>query len=101
MLLGRRQIPWLIAGSVAIGLAGLTRPIYQLLGVALAIGMMLTPGVKTRGSNTRGPNPRGSNTIASVALVAASALLLGGLATYNQMKFDYFGVVPSLGFHLS
>ena len=91
-----RKTGWLALASVAFGLAALTRPAYQLLAVVLAAGLVLLPeslrrvGIVHRDAVTAG-----------AALVTGAVLIVGGFCLYNRIALGYFGVVPSLGFHLS
>ena len=91
----RRKV-WLVTASVAMGYAGITRPVYQILAVALAAGFVLFPGVVRR----LGLTYRNAVTAAG-ALVLGSLVILGGLCARNLAVFGYFGVAPTFGFHLS
>ena len=91
-----RRLAWLIAASLAIGYAGLTRPVYQLLAFALAAALLFFPRVVRR----LGLTYRDAVTAAAV-LVVGSAVIVGALCVRNLAAFGYFGVAPTLGFHLS
>ena len=91
-----RRVAWLVAASLAIAYAGLTRPVYQMLAFALAAGLVLFPGaVRRLGLTYR------DAVAAAAALVVTSVLILGGLCVRNSVAFGYFGVAPTFGFHLS
>jgi hypothetical protein len=91
-----RRAAWLVAASLAIGYAGFTRPVYQMLAVTLASGLVLFPGVVRRlGLTYR------SAIAAAAALVLGSVVILGGLCVRNLAAFGFFGVAPTFGFHLS
>jgi hypothetical protein len=91
-----RRAAWLVAASLAIGYAGFTRPVYQMLAFALAAGLALFPGIVRR----LGLTYRDAVTAAAV-LVLGSVVILGGLCVRNLTAFGYFGVAPTFGFHLS
>ena len=78
---------WPASGAIAgamIGMAALTRPAYQLLGLALA-GLLLYL----------------RQTKKAVRVAVASCLIVGGFAGYNWVRFDCFAVTPALGWNLS
>ena len=90
------RIGLLAAASLAVGYAALTRPVYQALACGLAALVLALPAA------LRGLQIAYRDTIrAAVVLVAGSSIILGGMSYVNFVKFNYFGVVPSLGFHLS
>ena len=91
-----RRTAWLVAASLAIGYAGFTRPVYQMLAFALAAGLILFPGVVRR----LGLTYRDAVTAAAV-LVLGSVVILGGLCVRNFTAFGFFGIAPTIGFHLS
>jgi hypothetical protein len=87
---------WLLAVSgVAFGYAALTRPVYQALGFALAACLIALPAALRRAGFRYRDAAR-----AALALVAGSVLVLGAMSAVNGVKFGYFGVAPSAGFHL-
>lgn len=92
----KRQMIWLLAASLAIAYAGFSRPVYQLLAFAIAVGLMLCPGIVRR----LGLTTRNAFTAATV-LVLGSAVILGGLCVRNYSNFGYFGVTPTFGLHLT
>ena len=96
MWLARRRIGWLIWASLAFALAGMTRPTYQMLAIALAAALVLVPSLTPALGVTYRDAWKGA-----VVLVLGSVLILGGLSWHNQVKFGYFGVAPTFGFHLS
>jgi len=91
-----RRVVWLVAASVAIAYAAFTRPVYQMLAFALAAGLVLFPGAVRR----LGLTYRDAVT-AAAALVLGSIVILGGLCVRNFAAFGFFGVAPTLGFHLT
>lgn len=91
-----RRSVWLISASVALAYAGITRPTYQVLGFALAGGVLVWPSLRRAIGLTRPDAIR-----AAVALSLASIVIVGGLSAYNERTFGFFGVAPTLGFHLS
>jgi len=80
---GRPIVYGTIAG-VLVGLSAMTRPTYQLLGLALSIVLLLSRQAKKAGF-----------------LMLTSSLIVGGFAMFNMYSFGYFGVSPALGWHLS
>jgi hypothetical protein len=90
------RLVWLVMGSLALGYAGITRPVYQILAVALAGGVMLAAWT------ARGLFPsRRSVIVSAAALMTGFLVVVGGLSLYNWSKFGYLGVSPALGFHLT
>jgi hypothetical protein len=89
------RAPWLAIASLAIGYAGFTRPVYQMLAVTLAAGLLFPPVVRRLGLTYR------SAISAAAAILLGSAVILGGLCGRNVAAFGYFGVAPTFGFHLS
>ncbi len=73
-----------IVAGILTGLAALTRPTYQLLGLALA-GLLLCL----------------HETKKAIRVALASILIVGGFACYNWIKFDCFAITPALGWNLS
>jgi len=87
---------WLIAGSLALGFAGITRPVYQVLPLVLAGGLIVS------GWTARKLFPSRRLVLTSAAsLVAGYLIVVGGLSLYNWSRFGYAGVSPALGFHLT
>jgi hypothetical protein len=86
----------LAASALAFGYAALTRPVYQALAVTLAGLLLVVPALARRVTLSFRDAAR-----AAAALTAGSAILLGGMSYVNSVRFGYFGVVPSIGFHLS
>lgn len=93
--LRRGNVAAIAAAPLAFAFAALTRPAYQALALALG-GMLLAPGLARAAGFAYA---RAIQTAA--ALVAGSLLALGSYAYVNHVKFGYFGLSPSLGFHLS
>lgn len=91
----RRPMPLAIA-ALAFGFAALTRPVYQGLAPAIALGMLVAPRALARFTASRRDALR-----AGVALFAGTLLVVGGFAWLNHARFGYFGISPLLGFHLA
>lgn len=91
----RGSVPALVAAALAFAFGALTRPAYQALAVALA-ALLLVPALVRGAALTYDRAIR-----TGAALVAGSLLALGSYAYLNHVKFGYFGLTPSLGFHLS
>jgi hypothetical protein len=88
----RRQ--WLLWGAaIAFAYAGLTRPTYQVTGVAVAALIAVCWRTFRQ--------PGRDLARAVMALTVVTVLTVGGYATLNYIKFGFFGVTPMLGFHLS
>jgi hypothetical protein len=86
----------LVLGSLAFGYAGITRPVYQVLPVALAGGVLLA------GWAAREIFPSGRSIfLSAVGLIGGFLIIVGGLSLYNWSTFGYAGVSPTLGFHLT
>ncbi|MCL4849565.1 MAG: hypothetical protein KJ066_23680 [Acidobacteria bacterium] len=97
MLWLTRRTPLALAVSgLAFGYATLTRPVFQALVVAMAACLFLVPATLRRLGATSGDAAR-----ATIALIAASVLLVGGFSWLNHARFGYFGISPLAGFHLS
>lgn len=93
----RNQRPvWLVMASLALGYAGITRPVYQVLAVALAGGVMLAAWT-ARGLFLS----RRSVFVSAAVLMAGFLVVVGGLSLYNWSRFGYAGISPALGFHLT
>jgi hypothetical protein len=91
----RGSVPALGAAALAFAFSALTRPAYQALAAALAT-LLLVPALVRATALDYGRAIR-----TGMALVAGSLLVLGTYAYFNHVKFGYFGLTPSLGFHLS
>jgi 4-amino-4-deoxy-L-arabinose transferase-like glycosyltransferase len=96
MWLAYRRRAWLVAASLAFAVAGLTRPTYQLLAIAIAATLVLLPSLGRR----LGLVFRDALT-GAIVLALGSIVILGGLCWRNQVTFGYFGVAPTFGLHLS
>lgn len=94
--LSRPRAPLLAISAAAFAYAALTRPVYQALTVVIAIGLIAIGAFSRRTRlSFRAAIGGGS------ALVLVSALVLGGLAVTNLLRFGSFAATPTLGFHLS
>jgi 4-amino-4-deoxy-L-arabinose transferase-like glycosyltransferase len=86
---------WVIVSALAIAYAGLVRPTYQLFALIIAGCLLLI-------SLLHLTNFQLSKLVkASLILVTASVLIIGGYSSLNYYKFGYFGLTPLLGFNLS
>ena len=91
----RGKTIWLFISALAIGYAGLTRPTYQALAFAMAGSLFVMPVLFGWSPAIR------MNTIkASLILICASVILVGGYAFINYINFDYFGLSPLMPLHL-
>jgi hypothetical protein len=85
----------LALGAVLLAYSGLTRPTYQVLGVALAglLGLAAAlPALRNRGSGQGRRLAAGAVVLAGVNLA-----VVGGFVAYNFARFGYLGVTPALG----
>ncbi|MGE5357937.1 MAG: hypothetical protein ACM3NQ_02900 [Bacteroidales bacterium] len=90
------RVALLLASGLAFGYAALTRPAYQAVAVVLSAGLLLLP-VTIRSANFAFRDA----VKAAGLVVAGSALVVGSMAYVNYARFQYFGLVPSIGFHLT
>jgi hypothetical protein len=91
----QRKTIWLIVSALAIAYGGLVRPTYQMLAFVIVGCLLLIRRLHLSSF-------RISEMVkASVILVAATVLIIGGYSSLNYYKFGYFGVTPLLGFNLS
>jgi hypothetical protein len=90
------RLLWLILAALAIGYSGLTRPGYQALAPALCACLLMTSWL------FRPARLAYSDALkAGLIVTGASAIILGGYAYMNYVRFGYFGLSPLLGFHMS
>jgi hypothetical protein len=92
----RGKTRWLVISALAIGYAGLTRPTYQALAFAMTGSLFVVPVLWGWS-----PTIRMSTIKASLILICASIMLIGGCASVNYHKFDYFIVSPLMPINLS
>lgn len=85
--------PWLLLAAVAVGYAGLIRPTYQALSVAIAGVLVSMPYLCGWSARMR----RRAAT-AGVALIAGSLLFVGGYSYLNYAKFQHFGLSLTVPF---
>jgi hypothetical protein len=91
------RTPWLLlVSALAIGYSGITRPAYEALALAVSVVLLIMPRA-SRGDRTS----HADVAKAAVALVAGSLVIVGTVSFVNYRKFNYAGVSPLLGFHLS
>ncbi|MCB1031524.1 MAG: DUF2029 domain-containing protein, partial [Acidimicrobiales bacterium] len=90
--LERQSTRWAVLSGVSIALAAITHPVYQ----GLALLVPLAYGAWRLKKN----GPRQAFKTAG-AFVVGPLLILGALVGHNWVKFDYPGVTPMLGWHLS
>jgi hypothetical protein len=96
MLIGlRRGRLWPFAlAAVAFACGSMTRPIYQALTFVLAACLVVVP-VIMRSSRIRFCR-RGA-----AVVVVTTLLILSGYGYANRLKFGFFGVTHTVGFHLT
>jgi hypothetical protein len=91
------KTPWLLGlSALAFGASALTRPAYQLLAPALALCLVAIALVRRDDAL-----PLRTAIVTGVLLSAGSIAVIGAAAYANYTRFGYFGLTPSLGFHLS
>ena len=86
---------WAAAAGLAWSFCGLIRPVYQMLIPALIVAAAL---IQLAGGYRRHVSKR---LAAGLVLAGIWAAVLGGYATYNFVNFQWFGVAPSTGMHLT
>jgi hypothetical protein len=87
---------WLTGlGGLAFGYAALTRPTYQALPVMLAACILIAAIPRPRHETWK----HVGNTIAALCLGTMAAL--GPVIWVNATRFEYTGIVPTVGLHLS
>ena len=84
-----------VVAGLALACAGLTRPTYQALAIAVA-GFVLAPHVGIDETATRL-----RKCSAAMIMVSTSIILIGGFSAVNYVKFGFFGVYPMSGLNLS
>src|SRR5207249_6221762 len=93
--LNKRPISILLS-ALAIGCAGLTRPTYQVLVLAI-VGYVVIVSFTLRRTAAMWKDI----VKASLILICGSVVLLGGYAFFNYRTFGYFVITPKLGLTLS
>lgn len=81
------NLPAWLSGTLAgvlVGLAALTRPVYQVFALPLCLFLAVNRQVGK-----------------SLLLLFMALLIVGGFATYNLWNFGYFGITPAIGWNLS
>jgi hypothetical protein len=91
-----RERIWLVVSAVTIAYSGLTRPTYQVLALAMAGCLLVISGFFRLAHAQRRAMIK-----ASVVLVCTSFVIIGGYAFRNYLNFNYFGIDPKLGLHLT
>ncbi len=87
---------WILISALTIGYAGLTRPTYQVLALAM-VGYLLIVSFLFHWTPVKWKDMiRGS-----LILICGSVVIVGGYAFLNYKSFGYFGVTPKLGLTLS
>jgi hypothetical protein len=92
----QRTAVWLVASTVAFGYSAVTRPANQALTPIICLCLLLMPLAIPRTHLRRGDAAR-----AGTALLAGTLLIVGAVSVANYVRFDYFGLTPMSGFHLS
>ena len=89
----RGHLGWVLTAGVALSFAAVVRPVYQLV-VPLFCVLLVLPIVSGRAA-------RPAHFRASAAMLLLWISIVGGVATFNWLRFQWFGLGPSAGFHLS
>jgi hypothetical protein len=84
--LTKQTLTPVVLASVVFAYAALTRPVFQLLPLALAALILIVARAKWK---------------AAAALVLGSSVVLGAYAWFNARHFGFFGVTWTAGFHLT
>jgi hypothetical protein len=86
---------WAAVAALAWSFCGLIRPVHQALIPALIVGMVL---IHRAGWYGRDASKRAAP---GLVLIGIWAAVLGGYATFNLVRFQWFGVAASTGMHLT
>jgi hypothetical protein len=93
----QKRTMWIVVSALALGYAALTRPVYQIVALAI-VGYLLAvtflfPWIRLK---------RAEAVKGSIALLCGSIIAVGGYSYLNYRNFGYFGVTtPRLGLTLS
>jgi hypothetical protein len=94
-LRGRRSVLLVLSGIV-IACSGLTRPIYEPLALVVAGCLLMMRWVGGQKAISYRDCVK-----AGMVLLTTSVLLIGGFSLMNYVKFNFFGIYPIAGLHLS
>ena len=87
---------WIFVSTLTVGYAALTRPMYQLLALAM-VGYLLTVTFLFDWT----PMKWRDAIKGCLILLSGSTILVGGYSYVNYRSFGYFGITPVLGLALS
>lgn len=91
-----RKLIWLCTGALALGVCGVTHPIYQafppVVAIVLLAAVRLAPWVRLRFR---------AALRSSLVVLGGFGLIVGGTVFYNLVYFDYVGLTPFTGFTLT
>ena len=92
----QKRTTWIVVSAFALGYAALTRPVYQIVALAV-VGYLIAvtflfPWIRLK---------RAEAVKGSIALLCGSIIAVGGYSYLNYRNFGYFGVTPKLGLTLS
>jgi hypothetical protein len=87
----------LVAASLAFPASAIVRPLYAMAGGLLGAALALWPHV----SGYSDPKMRRALRTAGAGLLLGNLLIVGAFAEFNEWKFGFFGIVPTLGFNLT
>jgi hypothetical protein len=91
-----KRLIWILISAITIGYAGLARPTYQFLALAMVGCALLTNAVLDWPPLSWKDVMKGS-----LILILGSVLIVGGYAYLNYKSLGYFGITPKLGLTLS
>jgi len=94
--LGTNRLSYLMAGSIGACAAALVRPTYQFLPLVIPATAWIVLFLSRRSRVYSKQCLR-----ATVCLIAAASLLLGGYSFYVYKRFGYFGLTYAAGINLS
>lgn len=86
---------WAVASGLALGAAAMVRPTYQVFAVLVAAVLVW------RDRRNRGSSRRLSPWAGGAAVAMGTVVLVGSLVSFNLARFDYPGMTPLTGVHLS
>ncbi len=85
--------PFVIVSGISFSFAAITRPTYQLLFIGIcAILLLFIPFF---------PHLRRRLISGAATIFIVSSVVIGGLVLFNFQKFNFAGISPLAGFHLS
>jgi hypothetical protein len=87
----------LVAASLAFPASAIVRPVYGAVGGLLGVALTLWPYV----FGYRDAHMRRALRTAGTGLLLGNLLIVGAFAWFNERRFGFFGIVPTLGFNLT